>query len=71
MMSLMAWLFGSGTVPTGMLVWASGGTAIAIALGVLLAVTVGLLATQHEEFRVPAKAPRAKRARPAAVPSAA
>lgn len=48
MMSLLAWLFGSSTVPTGTLVWATDGMGLAIALSVMLLVTVAALALHHE-----------------------
>ena len=48
MMSLVAWLFGSSTVPTGTLVWATDGMGLAIALSVMLLVTVAALALHHE-----------------------
>ena len=64
MTSLMGWLFGSDAIPTGTLVWATGGMGFAVVLTVLLLVTVGLIATQRErrseKSSAPAKAPWGK-----------
>lgn len=72
MTSLIAWLLGPSSVPSGTLVWVTGGMGIAIALSVMMAVTVGILALQHERWNEAPRSPLGTGVpkRPAVVPSA-
>ena len=76
MTALIAWLTGSSAVPTGSMVWVTGGMGIAIALGVMLLVTLALLASQHERsqedsWSVPSPTTILKRPAAQRLPSAA
>ena len=46
--SLIAWLLSSALVPTGTLVWATGGLVTAVVLAVLLSTALLVLASQRE-----------------------
>ena len=48
MMSFIGWLLGSSAVPSGPLVWVTGGVGIAVALTILLLATLGVIAWHHE-----------------------
>ena len=46
--SLIAWLLSTALVPTGTLVWATGGLVTAVVLAVLLSTALLVLASQRE-----------------------
>ena len=46
--ALIAWLLGTALVPTGTLVWATGGLVTAVVLAVLLSAALAVLASQRE-----------------------